>query len=162
MNNIKRVGQISYPLMCSPQIQIYLCVGNWWDTELKARVFKDCGYTRCKASNPLCSSRVNEWVVSAELHRVIRQQSSASPRKYDKIQKLHQGYIVCKGEQEWSFFFLRFLDVFQMIVVVGVGVALSCFKVKVPFIIAIKHTRCGRKKRAGTLRESMKIAKWRD
>lgn len=33
-----------------------------------------------------------------------------------------------------------------MTVVVGVGVTLSCFKVKVPFIIAIKHSRCGRKK----------------
>lgn len=29
-------------------------------------------------------------------------------------------------------------------IVVGVGVALSCFKVKVPFIVAIKHSRCGR------------------
>lgn len=33
-----------------------------------------------------------------------------------------------------------------MTVVVGVGVTLSCFKVKVPFIVAIKHSRCGRKK----------------
>lgn len=40
-----------------------------------------------------------------------------------------------------------------MIVVAGVGVALSCFKVKVPFIIAIKHGRCGRNKRAGMPKE---------
>lgn len=42
------------------------------------------------------------------------------------------------------FFFPLFF--FQMTVVVGVGVTLSCFKVKVPFIVAIKHSRCGRKK----------------
>lgn len=35
-----------------------------------------------------------------------------------------------------------------MIVVVGVGVALSCFKVKVSLIVAIKHSRCGREKKS--------------
>lgn len=45
-----------------------------------------------------------------------------------------------------------------MIVVVGVGAALSCFKVEVPFIVAIKHSRCWRKKRAGTPREREKRA----
>ncbi len=49
-----------------------------------------------------------------------------------------------------------------MVVVVGVGVALSCFKVKVPFIVAIKHSRFGRKKRAGTPRESKRRMTQRD
>ena len=43
-------------------------------------------------------------------------------------------------------FFFPLCFFFQMTVVVGVGVTLSCFKVKVPFIVAIKHSRCGRKK----------------
>lgn len=44
--------------------------------------------------------------------------------------------------------------IFQMIVVVGV--ALSCFKVKVPFIVAIKHSSCGRKKALEWPREGEK------
>lgn len=36
------------------------------------------------------------------------------------------------------------------------GVALSCFKVEVPFIIPIKHRWCGRKKKAGAPGESGK------
>ena len=47
-----------------------------------------------------------------------------------------------------------------MIVVVGVGVALSCFKVKLPFIAAIKHSRCGRKKGAGVPRGSEERTTW--
>ena len=59
-------------IMCFLQIQIESCGGNWWNTLLKAKVFKGPGYTRCKESNSLCSG-VKEWAGSAKLCSVIIQ-----------------------------------------------------------------------------------------
>jgi len=51
----------------------------------------------------------------------------------------YQSYTKVTSRVKATFLFFLGFAVFQSIVVVGVGVALSCFKVKIPFIVAIKN-----------------------